>query len=105
MPTSDNAVLGTDDKGRDVQALTIPQANQTTVLSTSGTSAATSALTGGIYRLTAVTEDCYICLDATADSSDMLIRANVEEYFRIPDGSAVHAIATTSGTLRLTKMA
>ena len=90
-----------DESGFRVQAFKMPVSGSTTQLTLSGTSAATAALTGGIYRLESDV-DCFVALGATALLTDMPIVANVAEYFSVNGTDTIAAIAGGAGTLRLT---
>lgn len=98
--------IGRDKDGAVVQAFPVPLTGQTTklTLALAGTSYVTAALPAGIYRLVA-DQLMQIAQGAVAVATDMQLRANVEEYFYIPQGAQIAAISAVAGaSLQLTKV-
>ncbi len=93
-----------DQRGETIQAVGLPPAGNTQTVSISTTSANSTALAKGLYRILA-SENAHITSSAPATDSDMPIVANVEEYFRIDTDTIISArTATGTGTLYLTLM-
>lgn len=89
----------------------VMQVSSTQKVSVSGTSAATTNTIGGertwaVVRLLSTT-DCHVAFAAspTATTNNMLLKANMPEYFKMNSGDKVAAIqSSASGTLYVTHM-
>lgn len=101
--------VAVDERSRTIQAVGIPDAGETQVVSITTTSANSNALTsdnnaGDVYRVLA-TVNAHIATSAPATNQDLPIIANREEYFRIRDGQRISCrTATGTGSLFITKM-
>ena len=100
------ANLATDNAGRTVQAVAIPAAGVTATLALSTSSAATAALSAGVYRVVSDVA-CFLCSEGTptATAADMPFVADREEYFNVIEGLKIAGIvASGTGTLTFTAM-
>lgn len=89
-----------DKYGRSIQTFKLPASGSTDTLSITTSSAATSALTAGVYMLVSDV-DCFIANGATATTSDMPIKANVPMFWALDANDKIAGIVST-GTATLT---
>ena len=99
------STIVTDDNRNPVQAFPMPASGQTTTITTvAAASTASTALTGGVYRVSssgAVT----IAQGATATATDLPLAANMPEYFYVAPGQTVAAYSVAGGdTVSITRV-
>jgi len=90
--------LVVSENGGFIQALQLPATGSTQVLAGGATSL---PLAGGLYRLH-TDANLNLALGATATATDMLMQANVDEYFQIPNKATIATAGV--GNLSLTLM-
>lgn len=83
-----------------VQTFKLPASGSTDTLSITTSSAATSALSAGVYMLVSDV-DCFIANGATATTSDMPLKANVPMFWALDANDKIAGIVAT-GTATLT---
>lgn len=97
-------IAALDERSRTIQAVGVPASGETEVLAFTDTSANSNRLGADVYRFLA-TENVHIATSAPATTSDLLLLANREEYFRVGEGTVISAIRnTTNGSLLMTRM-
>jgi ribosomal protein L18 len=94
-------LLAKDANSSSIQVL---RHGSTEAVAYTGTAAASSALSKGVYRVVSTT-DCHFSLDGTATSSDVFMPAGSVEFVRTNAGDAISFIQSASGgTAYVTEM-
>ena len=98
------SILVIDENNREVQCFRLPKSGATTTLTTVVGSVATAALGAGVYRIVS-TGDINVAQGATATATDMLVPANMPEYFYVNAGETVAVYSAVAGsTVYLTRV-